>query len=545
MAEAEIFVAGKIITMDAARPAAEAVAVQDGRVVGVGSLAEMKALGPARINDIFAGKVLMPGFVEGHAHVLAGGVWQSTFVGYVDRTDPQGKVWTGLRTLDAVVDRLAEQERKMPPGDAPLMAWGFDPIFFGGSRMTVEHLDRVSTTRPIFIMHQSFHALNVNRPVLDQTGIDATTTAHGIVRDAKGRPTGELREQEVMQVAMRTFDVDMNMARNPEQGLRNYGRMSNLSGTTTITDLYAPLPESEVALLHRVTADPDFPVRMLPAFWVTGAIPEAVDRLTALRRTNTDKLRFGIVKLVTDGAIQTYTARLSEGYFDGAPNGLWNTAAPRLKSLMAAFHQAGHQVHIHTNGDEASGLALDLFEQVLAESPRAGHRHTLQHCQLADERQFIRARDLGLCTNIFANHIYFYGDIHHAQTLGPQRAARMDAAGTARRVGVHFAIHSDAPVTPLGPLFTAWVAANRKTISGRTLGENERLAVGDALYAITMGAAYTLKMDHEIGSIAPGKFADFAALEQDPLSVAAADLKDIAIAGTVLGGRAFPLPAAA
>jgi predicted amidohydrolase YtcJ len=154
-------------------------------------------------------------------------------------------------------------------------------------------------------------------------------------------------------------------------------------------------------------------------------------------------------------------------------------------------------------------------------------------------------KELGLCANIFSNHIHYYGDIHYAITLGPERASRMNAAATAHRVGVNYAIHSDSPVTPMAPLFTAWIAANRVTARGRVLGAAECIPVADALRAITLGAAYTLKLDHEIGSIEAGKRADFAVLDEDPLAVAPITLKDVRVAGTVLGGRYFPSPARA
>ena len=111
---------------------------------------------------------------------------------------------------------------------------------------------------------------------------------------------------------------------------------------------------------------------------------------------------------------------------------------------------------------------------------------------------------------------------------------------TAKRLGVHFAMHSDAPITPIGPLFTAWCAVNRRTSSGRVLGEVERISVADALHAVTLGAAYTLKMDHEVGSLEVGKRADFAVLETDPLTEPPEALKDIPVWGTVLGGRIQP-----
>jgi predicted amidohydrolase YtcJ len=160
--------------------------------------------------------------------------------------------------------------------------------------------------------------------------------------------------------------------------------------------------------------------------------------------------------------------------------------------------------------------------------------------QLADAAQFRRMKALGLCANLFANHHFYWGDQHHAITVGPERAARMNACATALREGVPLAIHSDAPITPLAPLFTAWCAVNRVTPKGRVLGAAERLTVMQALHAITLGAAWTLRLDHEIGSIECGKRADFAVLEQHPLEVAPEALKDIPVWGTVLSGRVFP-----
>ena len=124
-------------------------------------------------------------------------------------------------------------------------------------------------------------------------------------------------------------------------------------------------------------------------------------------------------------------------------------------------------------------------------------------------------------------------------TMGPDRANRIDACGSALAAGVPLAIHSDAPVTPLGPLFSAWCAVNRVTPSGRVLGENERISVPQAMHAITLGAAWTLKLDHEIGSIECGKRADFCVLEDDPFSVDVMALKDVPVWGTVLSGRVF------
>ena len=251
------------------------------------------------------------------------------------------------------------------------------------------------------------------------------------------------------------------------------------------------------------------------------------------------------MKIVVDGSIQGFTARLlPPGYHNGAPNGLWYVAPEDLDRIVGIYHAAGIQLHIHTNGNEATEAALDAVEKAQIAHPRPDHRHTLQHCQMATEAQLRRVKALGLCLNLFSNHLYYWGDAHHDLTMGPERAARIDAAGSAARLGIPLAIHSDAPVTPLGPLFTAWCAVNRTTSSGRLLGPAERLSVAEALHAVTLGAAYTLRMDHCVGSIEAGKFADFAVLDADPFETPPEALKDIPVHTTVLGGRVFAVPPA-
>jgi predicted amidohydrolase YtcJ len=197
-------------------------------------------------------------------------------------------------------------------------------------------------------------------------------------------------------------------------------------------------------------------------------------------------------------------------------------------------------VHTHTNGDEATALALDCMQQALAAQPAPDHRFILQHCQLADAAQFRRIKSLGMGVNLFANHLYYWGEQHRAVTVGPERADRMNACRTALDAGVPLAVHSDAPITPLAPLFTAWCAANRLSSEGRVMGASECISVMEALHAVTLGAAWTLRLDGEIGSIECGKRADFCVLTQDPTALPALGLKDIPVWGTVQGGRVFP-----
>jgi predicted amidohydrolase YtcJ len=541
-----VFSARKIITMNPMQPEATHVAVRDGRVLAVGELARMREWGTVELDERFAGQVLMPGLVEGHSHLMAGGLWQFPFVGFHARTAPDGKVWSGCRNFDEVVQRLARIESEMGDAKQPLVAWGFDPIFFGSERMTVAHLDRVSTTRSVVVLHASQHLMNVNSTALALAGITRDTDIEGVAKDARGEPSGELQEFAAMFPITRLIGNIFRVTGTSEAGLRMFGQIAQLAGVTTATDLVNDLAADNVDLLQRITAEDDYPVRIVPAYLsLDGSMPRqsGAERVRQRITGNTGKLRFGAVKIVVDGSIQGFTARLRwPGYFNGHENGIWIGSPAELKGSIEFFHAEGLQLHIHTNGDEATALALDAVEAALTKHPRPDHRHTLQHCQMADAAQFRRMARLGMCANLFANHIYYWGDAHHALTMGPDRAERMDACATALAAGVPLAIHSDAPITPLGPLFTAWCAVNRLTSSGRVLGAAERIPVAEALRAITLGAAFTLHLDDRIGSIEIGKWADFCVLDDDPLAVAPEALKDVPIAGTVLGGRVLPLP---
>jgi len=538
-----IYPARRILTMNAAAPLATAVAVRDARILGVGDTDVLSGWGAHRIDDRYADRVLMPGLVEAHSHLLEGGMWDYPYVGFYGRNDPDGKHWSGLTDIDAVVGRLRGAEAQLSDPDAPLVGWGLDPIFFGGRRVVAADLDRVSTRRPIALIHANFHVLNANSAMLARAGIDADADVEGIVRDERGQPTGELAEMAAMFPVFRVIGDPFARGRG-ERAAWNFARLAQASGVTTAIDITNDLADDGIEALHAVCGRDDFPLRLVAALFGNNVdAASGIERVRARERSNAERLRFGPVKLMTDGSIQSFTARLKwPGYYNGRPNGLWNIAPAQLDDLVAAYHDAGLQLHIHVNGDEASEVALDALERALARNPRPDHRHTLHHCQMADAAQFRRMRALGVCVNLFCNHIYYWGDVHRDVTIGPDRAERMDAAGTARANAVPFAMHCDAPITPIAPLFTAWCAVNRRTASGRVLGASERIDVQDALHAITLGAAYTLRLDGEIGSIEVGKRADFAVLAEDPCSVPADALKDVPVVGTMVGGIPFDAP---
>ncbi|MFF5792220.1 amidohydrolase [Paeniglutamicibacter sp. NPDC012692] len=539
-----VYPARMIRTMDPARPTAEAIAVRGERIRALGTVAELLTYPGAVLDERYTDAVLVPGFVESHSHAGTGNMWNDTYVGLVDRTDPGGKRWPGCLTIEDVIARLIEADGELQDPGAPLLAWGLDPIYFPGERLSAKHLDRVSTTRPIHITHSSGHSSSVNSVALDAFGIDSGTNVIGVVKDEQGNPTGELQEMVAIALVAPLTEGRGVMYTNPD-ALRAFAQDGVNTGTTTLTDLGSQLLMDDEGLdVYRSAVDEEFPARLNVFHFGLGlgkvalSFEDAAKRLVHLRGLSSDKLRFGNVKLMLDGTIQGFTARLLEpGYYGGQPNGIWAVSPEEFHEAFETFHRAGILVHVHCNGDQTTQLFIETLEAILAKYPRPDHRHTATHSQLSTRAQYRRLAALGACANIFANHIWAWGDQHMDLTVGPDRAARMNAAATALRHGVPISLHSDSPVTPLGPLRTMKHAATRLTVSGRVMGEHERISAQDALEAVTLGGAYMLKMDHEVGSLEAGKFADVAVLAEDPLEVPAARIGEIHVYGTMVGGR--------
>jgi hypothetical protein len=375
--------------------------------------------------------------------------------------------------------------------------------------------------------------------MLARAGVDRTTDEEGVARDANGEPTGEIRELALALFLGKHVELDAG----GEAAIWDAGHLSRQVGCTMVTDLaYIPTLKS-VDAYGTIVNNEMFPTRVRYAPNITflslrNDFNKTLELFKTLEQYNTDKFAMGPLKFIADGSIQGRTARMNwPGYCCGSPNGLWLGDPEKIYEQMLPFHEAGYQLALHTNGDEAIQAGLDIYQRLLETHPRFDHRHRLEHVQMATDAMFRRIKTLGVCVNLFANHLYYWGDTHRNDTMGPAKARHLDAVGTAVRMGIPHSIHSDAPVTPLDPLFTMWCAVNRMTSSGHVLGEAERISPMDALRAMTIGSAYLLNCDDEYGSIEVGKHADFAVLGADPSAVDPMEIKDIEVVATVLGGQ--------
>jgi len=511
------------------------IAIDDhGRIAALGGLELETTYGPA--DTSFADQVMVPGFVEGHAHAMEGVIWKIPYVGFYGRYHPDGEYVAGCDSASALLARLTELDASMPAGET-LFVWGYDAIYFGDDKPMRTQLDAVSSQRPIVIHHSNLHLITVNSIALTMAGIDRDHLIDGIYTDEQGEPNGELAEMAAMYQIYNAVGNPVFGGFNDAAGLVRYGRSGRRSGVTTAADLYNQLEPDTVATMQQVVNDLDFPMRLVSTLGVMQmTAQEAVTRAIELRQEASEKLRLGAVKIVADGSIQGFSARVRQPYVNGVENGVWVAPPPAMEDMIIDCNRADIPVHVHVNGDQASDFALQAFAKAAAEHAFQVP-HVLQHAQMMDSQQLRQAKDLGLNINFFSNHTYYWGDEHCQQTVGPDIASRMNPAREALDMGLVVALHSDAPVTPMGPLHVMWSAVNRVTASGAVLGPDQRISAAEGLHAITLAPAITLGMGQEIGSLAVGKRADITVLDSDPLTVDPMAIKDIAVVATLLDGK--------
>jgi predicted amidohydrolase YtcJ len=517
----------RIHTLDPGQPEAQALAVRGGRLLAIGSDADVARVAgrDATVVDL-GGRTVVPGFVESHCHFLTTGL---TLRQVEIRTPPN----TSIKDVQA---RLATYARGVPPGQW-IQGWGYDDTLIAECRgLTRADLDAVAPDHPVYFRHISGHLSYANSKALAIAGIGrGARSADGgtIVLGADGEPTGELHERPAQHLVSK--HIPPYDYADLRQALREATPIFARVGVTSLHDAMVGM-NAGLGDFHAYqdgVASGDVPMRatLFPAYPLLG-------QFMFHSGFGSDRLRLGPLKHVADGSIQGHTAALCDPYHDRPGlKGLHVLGPSQLADSCREAHAQGFQLATHGNGDAAIDSILDAYETVLRERPRADHRFRIEHCQMATEAQLDRMQRLGVLASFFAVHTYFWGDRHRRLFLGPGRAQRIDPLNSALGREIHFALHSDCPVTPVSPLGSIWSAVTRITREGQILGPEQRILARDALRAFTLDAAYLAHEDHLKGSLVPGKLADFVVLDKDPLAIAAEQIKDIQVAQTVVGGE--------
>ncbi len=528
------FVNGTVLTMDANNSIQEAILIDNGRVIKVGSNNEIYALIDRKtdVTDL-NGKTLMPGIIDAHGHFPGSGL--SALAADLN-SPPIGKIANVSELLEA----LKVQALKQGDNDW-IVGYGYDDSTLEENRHpTREELDTVSKTQPIFIMHISGHMGVANSKALALAAIDSQTeTPEGgvIVKDPDtGKPTGLLEESAAIPVQSMALDFSgLDFLKMINQASDEYASKGVTTAQSGGVDnrMYTGLRWASKAGIvpSRLVVFPFFDE--LGSFWL--------NREVDLAANNTDSFFAGPVKIVADGSIQGFTGYLTGPYhepFKGDPDyrGYPRIDQQRLDAEVARFHKAGIQLAIHGNGDAAIDSIISAFDKAQSLNPVADPRLILIHAQMARDDQLDDFRRLGITPSFFSAHTYYWGDRHRDRFMGPERAARMSPAQASIDRKLRFSIHLDTPVVPMNPFLLVWSAVNRVSSSGKIIGKPQRIDTMNALRAVTIDAAWQVHQEDNRGSLETGKWADLIILSADPLQNPAA-IKDIDVLETVIGGK--------
>ena len=519
---------GRIYTSDGARPVVDAMAVRAGRVVFVGDRAGARALvGPATRTLDLAGRTVIPGMTDAHAHVAGLG----SALRNVDLV--------GTSSYEQVIARVVERARTTPKGEW-VVGRGWDQNDWGDTRFpTHEALSRAVPEHPVYLERVDGHAGLANAMAMQRAGVtrDARDPSGGsIERDAQGNPAGVFVDnaqglvERAIPAATREQTKQAISAAIAEMHRWGLTGVHDAGASPRVLELYEELGR-EKALNIRLYAMISDNAAAIDAWFKRGPQNGLYDGMLWVRS----------IKLYQDGALGSRGAALLEPYSDDAKtNGLLVSAPAHILDVATRALQAGFQVNSHAIGDRGNRLVLDSYEAAFKATPTADHRFRIEHAQILHYDDIPRFAELGVIPSMQASHqtsdMYWAGN-----RLGETRLRGAYAWHSLIESGVIVPNGSDFPVEHVNPLISFKASVSRQDARGWPAGgwyPEQRMTRDEALKSMSLWAAYAAFQEKELGSLAAGKWADFVVLDQDIMRVPDAVLLDTRVLSTWVGGRA-------
>lgn len=530
--QSQAFINGQVLTMDNNNSIAEAIVIQDDRIVAVGSTSDIQAhIHDSTVIHDLQGRTLIPGIIDAHGHFPGTGI---SVISANLSSPPVGNI----TTIPQLQDRLRERLAKKEPGQW-VTGFGYDDTLLAEHRHpTRQELDAVSTEHPIYITHVSGHMGVGNSLALEQSGFtrDTPNPEGGvIVKDENGELTGLLEETASQALAFKTLDISAmefyELLNTAVDDYASKGVTTAQSGAVDPMMLKGLYGVSQLGLIP-------FRLELWPMYDKLGE--QILSGELNLDDYTSDKVRSKAVKIVADGSIQGFTGYLSHPYHepfrgDEDYRGYPNVSREKLTEWVERFHSAGIQMAIHGNGDASIDDIIYAFNQAQKKHPVADPRMILIHSQMARDDQLDEMKRLGITPSFFSAHTYYWGDRHRDIFMGPERAMRMSPSHSAQERDLRFSVHLDSPVVPMDPMLMIWSTVNRLSSSGQVIGEEERIDPMSALRAVTIDAAWQIFQEDKIGSLEVGKIADLAVLDRSPLDDPLT-IRDIKVDQTYVGG---------
>jgi predicted amidohydrolase YtcJ len=535
-----VFFGGTVITMDDGNAAAEAIAIAGNKILAVGTRAEVSARAGATAHSVdLDGRTLMPGLIDPHQHPLPGGLMlMHTLSLSFDTYKTKAEVLAALRGAAA----------KTPAGQW-IYASYYDNILHGGY-LTIDELDGVSSTHPIFVYYVSMHSATGNRMAFDASGISPTTRElvgggyFGV--DADGRQNGMIQEMPALMKFLVGFpkltpaviaeSMTKFLYRSAALGCTMVHEAGAFAQTPAVFEGYKAMAANSPV---RYSVSPmvdylDQAMQFIASYGKPGAA--AVEIPGAL-------LSFYAVKIVSDGSPQQESAYQTQPYLKTSERGAPNYTADEMRELVMKVKTASWPVSIHCNGDASLEMALDAIEAAYGSAPAPSGINRIEHCTQARPEQIARMKKLGVQPSHLMNNVYYYGAAYRDEIFGAERAARFNPTGDFLASGVPFSIHSDSPCSPVAPLREIGTAVARVcAIDGSVVGPDQRVPIEAALMGMTVVAAAQCGMGNKLGSLEAGKYADLTILEDDPRETDPTKLGDVKVSQTWVNGKKIEIP---
>lgn len=535
-----IYSGGDIITMSGSSlEYAEAVVVDEGSIVFVGTRAEANKNYPKSKHRLLNGRTMMPGFIEPHVHAsLAATILPNEIIAPYDWVLP-GETKKGVTGHDAYRQRLTESVAEKANADEIFFVWGYHQLWHGDLSRSL--LNDISTDQPIAVIHRSFHEVYLNDAAIDAMNI--------IESDFSGNPQvdwakGHFYEGGWMALAPRMAPLLLDGS-SYMKGLGMMTQLIRQNGITTIAEPGFPSVsfEGEYALLKAEMAkNPPFDVYLIPngtqLASMKGGNQEALAFIKTLPEYTTDNIKFlpNQVKLFADGAIYSQLMQMKDDYTDGH-HGEWMTPLNMLQQQMSLYWNENYKLHIHANGDKGIQQVLDFAAMDQQANPRQDHRLTLHHMGYFTDAMAQQIADMGVEASVNPYYLWALSDKYAKNGLGSKRGENLVALNSLAKRNVPTSYHSDFAMAPIEPLTLAWTAINRVTSNNNKVSQDQRVDTYTAMKAITISAARTLNLETDIGSIESGKTANFTILKENPFKVDPMLIKDITVLATVYKGK--------
>jgi predicted amidohydrolase YtcJ len=543
---------GTVITLEDEQPKANAVFVDKGKIVAVGNDPELRLhlKETTKLIDL-KGATLLPGFIDPHTHPVASSFLHEMIDLSGFRHENQKEIWTHLES----------EIKNYAPGEW-IMCKGLDVVLVDDLEPPhITYLDSISPNNPLLILSLSMHSFWGNSLAFNAAGINknspnpSESSFYG--KDASGSLNGYISEQAAFQPFRDTVINAMGKVVLKEKCvtvLDEYAANGNTCitsmGITTndpnVIRLYQHLSSEQTSLLNKVLQRLGLLPRRKPTVRNFVFVRDDADYLLPFSPNNGDDFfKMAGVKFWYDGSPYTGSMYLNEPFKSSSVNqekihvplghsgkALWKN--DEIANRIKQYDSVGWQVAVHTQGDRAISETLDAFEK--SGIPK-NSRHRLEHCLLPSKKAIQRMVKLGVSPSFHINHLWYYGEALEDHIIGRERTDKILPLKAAENNSLIFSLHADQPMFESDPLSLLHTAVNRKTRYGNLFGKSNKIGVEQGLKSLTINAAWQIKMENKIGSIKPGKYADFVILDQNPMMVDPEKIKDIHVLQTIVNGN--------